>query len=62
MVNAKSVKVVPEILSHRLYTRITPKEAKRLEKRIGTMFSVSALLRDLLIQYLDNKDHEHKSK
>ena len=41
---------------------ITPKEAKRLEKRIGAMFSVSALLRDLLLKYLDKKDHEHKSK
>jgi hypothetical protein len=56
----KQIKTVPEILSHRLYTRITPSEAKRLDKRIGTMVPISALLRDLLLQYLDKKDHEHK--
>jgi hypothetical protein len=47
------------VLSERLYTRVTPSELKRLHATIGTMFPVSALLRDLLIQYLDNNDHEH---
>lgn len=52
-------KPAAEMLSERLYTRITPAEMKRLKARIGTMFTVSELLRDLVIQYLDNKDDEH---
>ena len=62
MAKPKSIKPVPEILSHRLYTRITPSEAKRLARTIGDMFPVSALLRDLLLQYLDKKHHENKAK
>ncbi len=50
------------VLSERLYTRVTPAEMKRLKARIGDMFPVSELLRDLLTQYLDNKDREHGRK
>lgn len=52
----------PEFMTCRLYTRITPTEMKRLDKRISKMYPVSTLLRDLLIQYLDDKDHEHDRK
>lgn len=55
-------KPAAEVLSERLYTRITPGEMKRLKARIGTMIPVSELLRDLLIQYLDKKDDEHGRK
>ena len=60
MASPKQIKKMPEVYSHRLYTRITAKQAKRLAKLIGV--PVSTLLRDLLIQYLDKNDHEHKSK
>ena len=53
-------KPVEDVLSERLNTRITKSELKRLKARVGTMFPFSALLRDLLIQYLDKKDHEHR--
>ena len=52
----------PEFLSERLYTRVTPTEMKRLKARIGQMMPISGLLRDLLLQYLDNKDAEHGHK
>jgi hypothetical protein len=52
-------KPVALVLSERLYTRVTPSEMKRLHATVGTMFPVSTLLRDLLIQYLDKTDHEH---
>jgi hypothetical protein len=55
-------KPAAEIMSERLYTRVTPREMKRLKARIGDMLPTSALLRDLLIQYLDNKDREHGRK
>ena len=49
----------PEVMSERLYTRITPTEMKRLKARVGTMFPASTLLRNLLIQYLDKNDADH---
>ena len=52
-------KPAAEVLSERLYTRLTKAEKKRLMARIGTMFPISELLRDLVIQYLDKKDEEH---
>ena len=52
----------PEVMSERLYTRITPTEIKRLKARVGTMFPTSTLLRHLLIQYLDTQDTEHGRK
>ena len=55
-------KPTAEIMSARLYTRITPREMKQLKARIGKMIPVSELLRDLLIQYLDKNDNEHKHK
>jgi hypothetical protein len=48
-----------QIMSERLYTRITPAELTRLKATVGTMFPISTLLRDLLLQYLDKKDNEH---
>ena len=55
-------KPVEDVLSERLNTRITKSEMQRLKARVGTLFPVSALLRDLLIQYLDKNDHEHQPK
>lgn len=55
-------KPAAHVLSERLYTRVTPAEMKRLRARIGDMFPVSELLRDLITQYLDNKDREHGRK
>ncbi len=52
-------KPAAQMLSERLYTRLTKAEKKRLMATIGTMFPISELLRDLVIQYLDNKDREH---
>ena len=51
-----------EIRSERIYARLTPREMKRLKSRIGSMFPISELIRDLLTQYLDNKDREHDRK
>lgn len=51
-------KPVEDVLSERLNTRITKSELKRLKARVGTKFS--ALLRDLIIQYLDKTDYEHR--
>ena len=53
-------KPVAEIMSERIYTRLTPREMKRLKARIGTMLPISELIRDLLTQYLDKKDHDHR--
>ena len=53
---------MPEIRSERVCTRLTPREMKRLKARIGSMFPISELIRDLLTQYLDNKDQEHDRK
>jgi hypothetical protein len=50
------------VLSERLYTRITPGEMARLKETVGTMFPVGALLRDLLIKYLNTKETEHAIK
>ena len=55
-------KPAAEILSARLYTRITPGEMRRLRARIGTVFTVSELLRVLLNQYLDKQDDSHGRK
>lgn len=52
-------KPVAQLLSQRLYTRLTKAEKKRLMATIGTAFPISELLRDLVIQYLDKKDREH---
>jgi hypothetical protein len=55
-------KPVAQVLSERLYTRLTKAEKKRLMATIGEMFPISELLRDLVIQYLDKKDAEHGRK
>ena len=59
---ASTKKPVVPVLSERLYTRISPAEMKRLNARIGTMISVSTLLRSLLTDYLDNQDKLHGRK
>ncbi len=56
---AANKKPVVQVLSERLYTRISPAEMKRLNARIGEMISVSTLLRSLLTDYLDNQDKLH---
>ena len=55
-------KPAAELLSERLYTRLTKAEKRRLMSRIGEMFPISELLRDLVIQYLDKKDIENGRK
>ena len=55
-------KPMPEIMSERVYARLTPREMKRLKSCIGSMFPISELIRDLLTQYLDNKDRQHDRK
>lgn len=55
-------KPAAQVLSERLYTRLTKAEKKRLMATIGEMFPISALLRDLVIQYLDKKDAENGRK
>ena len=52
-------KPAADIMSERIYTRLTPREMKRLKARIGKMFPISELIRDLLAQYLDKKNHYH---
>lgn len=52
-------KAAADTLSERLYTRLTPREMKRLKARIGTAFPISELLRDFIIQYLDKNDRDH---
>jgi len=60
--NPKAIKAIPETLSHRLYTRITPSEFKRLTRIHGTTTPVSELLRDLLLDYLQHKDNDQPRK
>ena len=43
-----------------LATKVDKDQMKRLKARIGTMFPISELIRDLLTQYLDKKDHDHR--
>lgn len=49
-------KPASQVLSERLYTRVTPGEMKRLKARIRGALSASQLLRHLLTQYLDSND------
>ena len=42
-------------MSERLYTRVTPREMKRLKAHVGTMYPISELLRTLVIDYLDKQ-------
>ena len=49
-------------MSERVYARLTPKEMRRLNARIGSMFPISALIRDLLTQYLETQDRHHDRK
>ena len=55
-------KPAAEIMSERLYTRITPREMKRLKARLGSNQRVSELLRELLLDHLDNLDRKHGRK
>jgi len=58
-------KPASQIMSERLYTRITPGEMRRLKATVGTMIPTSELLRKLLMDYLDKHSHvghEKRSK
>jgi len=55
-------KPAAEIMSERLYTRITPREMKRLKACLGSSQRVSELLRELLLDYLDKQDRKHGRK
>jgi hypothetical protein len=57
-----SPKTMPEKMSERLYTRITPTEAKRLKRIHGEMTPISELLRELLLDYLDRNEHDKGRK
>lgn len=61
MAHPRTVKLTPEFLSYRLYTRIKPSEAKRL-LAIAGKDSISALLRDLVLQYIAKNTHEASRK
>lgn len=61
MAHPRTVKLTPEFLSYRLYTRIKPSEAKRL-LAISDKGSISALLRDLVLQYIAKNKHETSRK
>lgn len=53
-------KPAADLLSERLYTRITKAEKRRLMARMG--IPVSELLRELVLQYLDKKDADNGRK
>lgn len=55
-------KPAAEIMSERLYTRITPREMKRLKARLGNSQRVSELLRELLLDHLDKQDRQYGRK
>ena len=46
-------KPVADIMSERVYARLTSREMTRLKTRIDGAFPISELIRDLLAQYLD---------
>ena len=50
------------VLSERLNTRITKSEMKRLIARNGKHAPLSALLRHLILSYLDNPGHDQSKK
>jgi hypothetical protein len=52
-------KPAAQLLSERLYTRLTKAEKKLLMERIGTMLPISEVLRDLVIEYLGKNDRDH---
>jgi hypothetical protein len=51
-------KPAAQVLSERLYTRLTPGEMKRLKAHVGTTDPISTLLRTLVLDYLDKNDHD----
>ena len=55
-------KPVAEILSERLYTRLTPREMKRLKAHVSDGTPISELLRTLVTDYLDKNSHEKSRK
>ncbi len=55
-------KPAAEIMSERLYTRVTPREMKRLKAHVGTMYPISELIRTLVIEYLDKNSHDKPRK
>lgn len=55
-------KPAAEIMSERLYTRITPREMKRLTAHLKGSQRVSELLRELLLDHLDKQDRPHGRK
>lgn len=54
-------KPAAQVLSERIHTRVTLREKKRLDARIGSR-PVSELLRELLTQYLDKLDTHARRK
>ena len=55
-------KPVAEILSERLYTRLTSREMKRLKAHVATGTPISELLRTLVTDYLDKNYHDKPRK
>ena len=55
-------KPVADILSERLYTRISKSEMRRLQEHVDPTKPISMLLRQLLCDYLDKNHHEKPQK
>ena len=55
-------KPLADVLSERLYTRISKSEMRRLKAQVGRGRSISELLRELVCTYLDKNHHEKPSK
>ena len=55
-------KPVADILSERIYTRISKSEMRRLQEHVDHTKPISMLLRQLLCDYLDKNHHEKPRK
>lgn len=55
-------KPAAEIMSERIYTRLTPREMKRLKGHVGSMYPISELVRSLITEYLDKHSHDKPRK
>jgi hypothetical protein len=55
-------KPAAQVLSERLYTRLTPGEMRRLKDCVGTVNPLSEFLRTLVLDYLDKQPHEQTRK
>lgn len=51
-----------DVLSERVYARLTKREMKRLKGHVGEMYPISELIRQLITDYLDDHTHDKARK